>query len=56
MATEQQITKLYGATHTIQKQRLVGEIDLRYLNNNESVAMGDGKTYYWLLTEKKNRK
>ena len=52
MATEKQITERWGATHEIQKQKLVGEIDLRYLNKNESVAMGDGKTFYWLLTEK----
>lgn len=52
MATEKQITEKWGATHHIQKQRLVGEIDLSYLNKNESVAMGDGETYYWLLTEK----
>ena len=52
MATEKQITERWGATHEISKQRLVGEIDLRSLNKNESVAMGDGKTFYWLLTEK----
>ena len=52
MATEKQITERWGATHEISKQRLVGEIDLSYLNKNESVAMGDGKTFYWLLTEK----
>lgn len=52
MATEKQITERWGATHEIQKQRLVGEINLRHLNKNESVAMGDGKTFYWLLTEK----
>ena len=53
MATEKQITDRWGATHEIKKQRLVGEIDLRHLNKNESVAMGDGKTFYWLLTKKK---
>ena len=52
MATKQEISELYGTTHTIKKQRLLGEIDLRCLSDNESVAMGDGKTYYWLLTKK----
>lgn len=55
MATEKQIIKQWGATHDIQKQRLLGEIDLRSLKKNESVIMGDGKSYYWLLTEKKTK-
>ena len=52
MATEKQITEKWGATHHIQKQRMVGEIELSYLTKHESVAMGDGETFYWLLTEK----
>lgn len=52
MATEKQITERYGATHHIQKARMVGEIELDRLTEKESVAMGDGETYYWLLTEK----
>ncbi len=53
MASEHQITEKYGATHHIQKQRMVGEIDLSYLTKHESVAMGDGETFFWLLTDKK---
>lgn len=56
MATEKQITDRWAATHIIKKQRMIGEIDLRKLNSNESVAMGDGETFYWLLTEKEGVK
>jgi len=55
MATEKQITERWGATHEIQKQRLLGRIKLKHLKENESVVMGDGETYYWLLTEKANK-
>ncbi len=54
MATEKQIKDRYGLTHKIEKVFKIGIIDLRILKDNQSVAMGDGKTFYWLLTEKEN--
>jgi hypothetical protein len=41
----------YSKTHHIKKM-FGTDVDLRNLEPNQSVCMGDGKTYYWLLTEK----
>lgn len=44
--------RLYGKTHTY--KRVYGGLspDLTKLNLNQSVCWGDGKTFYYLLTEK----
>ena len=39
----------YGEEYTF-KAMTGTSVDLRTLNDNESVVSGDGKTYYWLLT------
>jgi hypothetical protein len=41
----------YGKTHHIKKMWGT-EVNLKNLEPNESVVMGDGKTYYWKLTTK----
>jgi len=45
------LKKLYGETHDI--EIFAGtSIDLEFLNDNESVVIGDGESYYFKLTEK----
>ena len=44
------IEEKYKNTHTV-KKRQGTEVDLRHLNENESVIWGDGKTYHYLLTK-----
>ncbi len=41
----------YFETHIIKKRKGT-EVNLKELNDNESVVMGDGETYHWLLTER----
>ncbi len=47
------INEKYSATHTIEK-RLGTEVELKDLQPGQSVVFGDGETYYWLLTKKKD--
>lgn len=54
MATEEEIKKHWGNTHTYEKRMFSGFgsfINLNDLKKNESIAYGDGETFYWLLTE-----
>lgn len=48
--------KLYGKTHTY--KRVYGNLspDITKLKNNQSVCWGDGKTFYYLLTDKPKTK
>ena len=44
----EKVYALYGETHKI-KMRPGCEVNLQHLNDNESVCMGDGESYHWLL-------
>ena len=50
-----QVEKLYGKTHDI--RRVYGDchVELSNLKFNQSVCWGDGKTFYYLLTENPNK-
>lgn len=53
--TEEQIKTFeekYKDTHTIERVSTSLECDLTKLKDNQSVVFGDGKTFYFLLTEK----
>lgn len=52
MIDEKRIKELYGETHTYMKVSGV-VCNLDSLHFGQSVCWGDGETYHWLLTKKK---
>ena len=46
------ITKEYGDTHEIKRVYGNCEVNLKELIDNQFVVCGDGKTFYYLITEK----
>lgn len=46
------INKKYGETHNIERIYETTSPDLYKLKDNQSVCWGDGRTFYFLLTEK----
>ncbi len=51
MAAIAKVMEKYGGTHTMRKM-MGTEPDLTTLDPNQTVAWGDGETFYWLLTKK----
>jgi len=53
----QKILEKYGETHTITLVYITTRgVDLRKLKPDESICMGDGKTWYCRLTKKHDNK
>ena len=45
------IQKEYSKTHNIKRVYGDCEVNLKQLDDNQFVLMGDGRTFYYLLTE-----
>jgi hypothetical protein len=52
--TLEKVQLLYGKKYDIVK-RPGTEVELADLKDGESVCYGDGETYHWLLTERKDQ-
>lgn len=48
---DRRILERYGKTHIIDRVQGV-KVEMNQLQENQSVCWGDGKTFYYLLTEK----
>lgn len=51
---DRKMVELYGKTHIIEKRKGIN-VFLPMLKNNQSVAYGDGKSFYYLLTEREKQ-